>query len=153
MNLSDVARAWRGGIAVGQLVAVTICGWLAGQQWQLHRPRGQGRIPSVLGYVELAAIKLRAHVSREVSWDRTWSTHRGRDGRGTGRIILNLFGSGDDDKEAPHVTPASPWTSRKKSINMELAIHKCSDHHIDVGIMVTYIRSYRSVSGTGSQSQ
>jgi len=43
------------------------------------------------------------------------------------RVILNLFGGGGDDKEAPHVTPASPWTSRNKSINMELAIHKCSE--------------------------
>jgi len=41
-----------------------------------------------MGHVGLAAIELRARVSR-VSWDGR-GADRGRDG--TGRVILNLFG-------------------------------------------------------------
>ena len=51
---------------------------------------------------------------------------------GTGRDgtrYFELVWRRGDDKEAPHVTPASPWTSRNKSINMELAIHKCSGNN------------------------
>ena len=64
MNLSDVARAWRGGITVGQPIAVTICGWQAGAAVAAASTKGPGR--DSLGYGSRQTSSHRAESSCEL---------------------------------------------------------------------------------------